>query len=128
MPKTLTTAQLETAKAMIGSGTPTELSNFYDYMYQQGYGYAALANGVVNCQWATGTTAQNYMINSAGAQGVILDAAAIQKIEAGMANGYINTLLGYANSTGSTSQDISAEDALSIHSDPETVYFNRRKR
>lgn len=67
MPKTLTTAQLETAKAMIGSGTPTELSNFYDYMYQQGYGYAALANGVVNCQWATGTTAQNYMINSAGA-------------------------------------------------------------
>lgn len=51
MPNALTTAQLNSTKAMIDKG---DLVAFYNYMNSQGYGYANLVKGVVECSLLDG--------------------------------------------------------------------------
>jgi hypothetical protein len=70
MPNTLTTDQLLQADALLKGGNKETLDEFYNYMYQQGYGYAGLALGLVDSSTFSGVTAKNFLINSAAQQGL----------------------------------------------------------
>lgn len=70
MPNSLTTSQLTSAKVMITNGN---ILGFYNYMASQGYGYANLAKGVVECTLLSGgSTAQNYMMQETARSGITL--------------------------------------------------------
>jgi hypothetical protein len=115
MPNSLTLQQLKNAQAMIDRG---DLKGFYDYMYGQGYGYANLAKGVVECSASTGGAfALQYMTQVAKDHGINLTAQQVAKIEIGMANGYLDTLIAMANKNnkGFVNQDINGEQALQFH-------------
>lgn len=120
MPNTLTTAQLRTAQSMITSGNVT---GFYNYMAGQGYGYANLALGVVQCSFLSGgSTAQNYMVIQAAQMGITLTPSQVGAIEVNMANQYINTLIGLSQAratdgsvVGVVSRDWNYNEALTGH-------------
>jgi hypothetical protein len=98
---------------MISQGN---ISGFYSYMYSQGYGYAALANGVVTCSGLAGNIAQNFMVGSAQAQGITLSAAQVTSIETDLANRYALTLIAAAqNNGGSTNTDVTFQQAWDFH-------------
>ena len=87
MANILTTAQLQDARIMIDNGN---LKGFYDYMASNGYGYANLAKGVVDCTTLSGgTTAQNFMAQAAAAKGISLSGDLIRKTEIDMAYVYV---------------------------------------
>ena len=115
MPNQLTTQQLTNAKAMIANGN---ITGFYNYMYSQGYGYANLAKGVVECSLSSGgATALQYMTDVAKQAGITLTAQKVAKIELEMAYGYVNTLLRIAGESGVVSSDITGRQALKFHND-----------
>ena len=101
MPNALTSAQLDSAKTMI----------------DQGNGYANLAKGVVECTTLTGgSTAQNFMTQSAATQGVTLTATQVANIEIGMAKVYFDSLKTVADVKGYVNEDWSYKAALAGHS------------
>jgi len=87
MPNTLTTAQLQgylnqPATTLPGSSNFESIVNgVYSQLGQQGYGYANLAAGLVNCNTLSGNVAQNFMGNYANSQGISLSSSQTQKIE-----------------------------------------------
>jgi hypothetical protein len=112
MPKSLAPTDLQTAKTLLDSGN---LVSFYGYLSSQGYGYANLASGVVECTTLSGgTTAQSFMMQAAAQQGVTLTAISVGKIEMGMATGYYNYLLASGAASGT---DMSYQVALKLHTD-----------
>lgn len=122
MPSTLTTGQLQYAKSLLSDGTPEAMNSFYAYMSGQGYGYANLAIGLINCSTFSGNTAQAFMLNAAQQQGLSLTANQISNIELTMAYGYINTLIGNSNgNNGTVTQDVTYQQALQFHSDAFSV-------
>lgn len=117
MPNTLTIAQLNSVKTMIDRG---DLVGFYNYMSSQGYGYANLAKGVVECSTLSGgSTAQNFMTQMAVEQGIKLTADKVVKIEIDMAMGYFSSLMAIATdlkSNGVVNRDVMYDEALKFHS------------
>ena len=86
MPNPLTTDELNQAKTLLNSGTTaaekkSALNSFYQYMSDQGYGYADLAQGLVNGSTMSGNTALDFLQNAANAQGVTLSNQDVQNIE-----------------------------------------------
>lgn len=116
MPNSLTTVQLLSAQAMITSG---DVLGFYNYMASQGYGYANLAKGVVECTLLSGgSTAQNFMVQEAERRGITLSDQKVFDVERVMANGYIKTLIDKSSlqgGNGAVNLDISYQDALAFH-------------
>jgi hypothetical protein len=116
MPNTLTTSQLLSAQAMITNGN---VLGFYDYMASQGYGYANLAKGVVECTLLSGgSTAQNFMTQEAARRGISMTEQQVHSVERVMAQGFIGTLI--ANSrvpgaNGVVNQDVAYGEALAFH-------------
>lgn len=113
MPSTLTTAQLNDAKTMIATGN---VVGFYNYLASQGYGYANLGKGVVECTLLTGgSTAQNFMVQEATRRGITMTEGQVLAVEKVMAEGYINTLIKNSESTGSVNTDVLFREALDFH-------------
>ncbi len=113
MPNLLTTAQLIGAKAMIADGN---VLGFYDYMASQGYGYANLAKGVVECTLLSGgSTAQNFMVQEAARRGITMTEQKVLDVERIMAYGYVDTLIENARAGGTVNLDIRYREALDFH-------------
>ncbi|MBF0099123.1 MAG: hypothetical protein HQM04_19040, partial [Magnetococcales bacterium] len=115
MPDILTKEQLLSFKSYI-NGTKGGLESFYAVMKEANYGYADLANSVVNCTGASGSTAQIYMSQRAKEQGVTLGDNQILDIETGMAQGYIDALIDTASKNGGTiNTEVTFAQALDYH-------------
>lgn len=116
MPNSLTTAHLTTAQTMITNGN---LLGFYSYMASQGYGYADLARGVVECTLLSGgSTAQNFMLQEAARRGITMTEQQVIAVEKAMAQGYIGTLIANSELSGANeavNQDITYTEALAFH-------------
>ena len=114
MPNALTVSQLLGAKKMITTGN---LVGFYQYMANQGYKYATLAEGVVSASAPNGLAALGFMQASATAQGHPLSGAQINKIKIDMAHGWADALIGIASANGKVNADLTGQAILIMHND-----------
>jgi Ca2+-binding RTX toxin-like protein len=120
MPNPLTTTELQAARTMIDQGN---LVGFYNYMYNQGYGYANLAKGVVECTTESGgSAALQFITQAAKEQGVILTAAQVGQMEVRMAYAYADKLIEIAEPTGSVTRVPNFEETLIFHSEVLAIY------
>ena len=113
-----------TIQQLIVSANSDEISSVYNTLYSLGYSYTGWANGVVQEDTIAGVSAQAFL-NGTALMGIgslacqSLSAQTINNIEQGMAIAYLNVLSNqaYANGgiTGSTNQDINAQDVWTIH-------------
>ncbi len=118
MPNRLTTEKLQAAKAMITDG---RVLDFYNYMASQGYGYANLAKGVVECSLLSGgSTAQAFMTVRAAELGIPLPPEKVVAVEREMATRYADRLIELSRADGAggaVSRDWTFAEALQGHND-----------
>jgi hypothetical protein len=114
MSNILSLAQLQQQQLLLSNGGIKAVASFYSYMSAQGYGYANLSGGLVTCPTLPGNVALNFMTAVAAENGVALTQSQVANIELQMAEGYISALISNASKKGSTSSDISYQQALGV--------------
>src|SRR5450830_974472 len=122
MPNVLTTAQLQSFSSDLSSfssGTNDEktsaITTIYNYLSDNGYGYATLASGLVTGSTLSGDVAKNFMANYAATNGSPMTVDTQVNIELSMAQAYVKTLIDDSQSTGQVSSDITYQEASTFH-------------
>lgn len=113
MPQGLTVADLDHAKALLGSAGPGAM---YDYLAAKGFKYAVLANGVAKGDSVAGEVAINFMKVTASDAGHAMSDVDVNRIRGQMANEYLNALSAKLDAKGIVSTDITHKEAWSFHS------------
>ena len=112
MTKKLTTADLNHAQSLLDSGGPSAM---YSYLYNEGYNYAKLADGVALNNTLAGASAIEFMKTTAESAGTPLSDANVEKIKSDMASEYLNTLKSIAVRDNYVDRDITGTEARSFH-------------
>src|SRR5450830_1438648 len=122
MPNVLTSAQLQSLSSDLNSfssGTNDEktsaITAIYNYLSDNGYGYATLASGLVTGSTLSGDVAKNFMANYAATNGSPMTVDTQVNIELSMAQAYVKTLIDDSQSTGQVSSDITYQEASTFH-------------
>ena len=116
-----TLQQLNTYKNNIEAGGVNAAADFYSEMHSNGYGYAGWAQGVVNNNNTTGTSANGFLSGTAmmglgGNECKSLTTAQSNSIKIDMAKGYVNALIENAEKNGgATTQDVNYEQTKDFH-------------
>lgn len=111
--KRLTQTDLQQARGLLARGN---LSSFYRYLEQRGFGYAGLAREVVDNVGIDGRVANDYAFTRARELGHPMSTATWNSIKAEMADAYIRVLAQKAQN-GDITEDITFDEAFSFHRD-----------
>lgn len=96
----------------LDSGGPSAM---YSYLYNEGYNYAKLADGVALNSTLAGASAIEFMKTTAESAGTPLWDANVEKIKSDMASEYLNTLKSIAVRDNYVDRDITGKEARSFH-------------
>ena len=112
MSKTLTLAEIESARRILESSGPKAM---YDFFSAKDYKYANLANGVAKGDSLSGAAALNFMQVTASASGSPLSEVQVGNIKREMASEYINALSNKLSSPAGMASDVTHQEAWDFH-------------